>query len=168
MKLFFSIWMLTCVFVNFSKAQSLPWYAINGHDVQAAISLNPAYLFNPDLNSSINVGSATIDYNNNFGYFLNKSFFDLIFNMGDVSVPELQFKKLGFDPAAGIDRDLVGYEMKLNETDLTKIYFSTSWKYTGPGFYKREESGFNWGVTSGIEAFGGVNNYPRQITYGAL
>ncbi|HQW97012.1 MAG TPA: hypothetical protein PLU58_14480, partial [Saprospiraceae bacterium] len=166
MKLFFSIWMLTCVFVNFSKAQSLPWYAINGQDVQAAISLNPAYLFNPDLNSSINVGSATIDYNNNFGYFLNKSFFDLIFNMGDVSVPELQFKKLGFDPAVGIDRDLVGYEMKLNETDLTNIYFSTSWKYTGPGFYKREESGFNWGVTSGIEVFGGVNNYPRQITYG--
>ena len=162
------IWLLCFLVIghDVADAQSVPWYALNGSDVRAARSLNPAFLQNPHFESSLGIGSISMDYNNNLGYFIDKSFMSLPIHFSEISVPELQFRKLGFNPALGIDRELRGYEMKLNETDLARMYFSTSLSIAGPSYFRRLKSGMIVGITTGSSFIGGLKNYPAHMTYG--
>lgn len=147
------------------KAQSLPWYSINGHDPLRTIQINPAFQMDEKLKSAIHVGSINLDYNNNFGYFKDKSFAGLIFNLSEISVPELQYKKNGYNPLTGLDRDVVSYEMKFNESNLHKMYFSTGVSLMGPGFYKKLKNGIGIGLFTGLELHGGLNDFPSHTTY---
>ncbi|MCO6461924.1 MAG: hypothetical protein J5I59_10995 [Saprospiraceae bacterium] len=165
MKVLFSF----CIFMLYGiclHTQSIPWYAINGQDVESAIRLNPAYLLQDNLTSSIKLSSLSVDYNNNFAYIKDKSFFNLLFNARRVTIPELEAIAEGNNPAIGLDRDLKGYEMKLNETDISRMYLSGSVVYSGPSYYHRRPDGLNWGLSTGIILKGGINNYPGNITYG--
>lgn len=158
--------LITCL-ISFAsmQGQSIPWFALNGSDPVRSIQLNPAFQSAQDLTSSIHIGGINIDYANNFGHFKNKSFLQLPFNINNISVPELQYKKNGIPPGGSLEREVSGFEMKLNPSNINDIYFSTSLMYSGPGYFKKASDDFSWGVISGAEFHGGINNFPDQITY---
>ncbi len=166
MKSFHWLIYLFLVLHQFAAAQSIPWFGLNGGDMGAARALNPAFLHDSRFESSLGIGSVKMDYNNNLGYFIHKSFIELPFHLSEISVPEIQFRKLGFNPAVGIDRDLHGFEMKLNETDLSRMYFSTSLKIEGPSYFKRLKEEVTVGVSTGFLFAGGLKDYPSHLTYG--
>ncbi len=148
-----------------SYSQSIPWFALNGSDPVKAIQLNPAFQHADNLSSSLHLSSIGIDYANNFGYFKDKSFLQLPFNISNISVPELEYKKNGTNPQVGLEREITGFEMKFNPSNFNKIYFSTNFNYTGPGYIKKAKNGLTWGLITGVEFHGGVNDFPNQTTY---
>lgn len=165
-KLFLSYLFIFLLCHGLMTGQSLPWNALNGHDVIAALRLNPATQLHPDLTSTIHIGSIQTDYSNNFGYFVGKSFAGLPFHLQEITVPELQFKKYGINPAIGLERDVRGYEMKMNETDLGRLYFSTSMVFNGPAYFRKLKKGYAVGLLTGFEVRGGINDYPPILSYG--
>lgn len=163
----FIVLLASVIYNSVLLGQSIPWFALNGHDPLRTILINPAFQFEDKMKSSIQVGTILMDYANNFGYFKDQRFISLPFNISSITVPELQLKNDGSNPAIGLERDVIGYELKLNPSNSNKIFLSTQISYGGPGYIRVFKNGFTAGVISGMEFHGGVNDFPQKTTYAA-
>lgn len=159
--LIYTMCLLSCVSV---QGQSIPWYALNGSDPVQTVHLNPAYQFREDMKSSVHIASVGIDYYNNFGYFKDRSFLELPFNISAITIPEIQYDKNGINTAQGLERDAKGFEMKLHSDNFSKMYFSTNVSITGPGYIAKTSGEWSWGIISGAKIHGDLNNRSSRIS----
>ena len=114
----FIVLLASVIYNSVLLGQSIPWFALNGHDAVKTILINPAFQFEDKMKSSIQVGTILMD---------------------------------------GLERDVVGYELKLNPSNSNKIFFSTQISYGGPGCIRVFKNGFSAGVISGMEFHHNLN-----------